>query len=32
MEIFEKIPAPYDEDYMIEEDKPLYEQGESFFF
>lgn len=31
MAVFEKIPAPYDEDYMIEEDKPLYEQGGFFF-
>lgn len=32
MEVFEKIPIPHDEDYMIIEDKPLYEQEKVFFF
>ncbi len=32
MEVFEKIPIPYDEDYIIVEDKPLYEQERVFLF
>lgn len=30
-EVFEKIPIPHDEDYIIIEDKPLYEQGTFLF-
>lgn len=31
MGVFEKIPIPHDEDYIIIEDKPLYEQGTFLF-